>query len=195
VSYHCSVEKEALTEEHELIKGCLRGKEQHRLELYRRYAGKMFPVCKRYAGNVQDAEDFLQESFIRVFDKLGHFGFQGSLEGWIRRIVVTTCINQLRTRKLTMDVDDHPGVEDNNVPDGMSQLSMNELMALIQSLPDGYRAVFNLYAIEGYDHNEIAGMLGITDSTSRSQLAKARKWLKEAYERSNTISAYAKHGS
>lgn len=153
----------------------------------------MFSVAKRYAGHVQDAEDFLQESFIRVFDKLENYAYQGSLEGWIRRIVVTTCINQLRTRKLTLDVEDQPHIEDGHVPDGMQELNVAELMALIASLPVGYRTVFNLYAIEGYDHKEIGALLGITESTSRSQLAKARRWLKEQYERNHTIQEYAKH--
>jgi RNA polymerase sigma-70 factor (ECF subfamily) len=153
----------------------------------------MFPVTKRYAGNVQDAEDFLQEAFIRVFDKLELYAYQGSLEGWIRRIVVTTCINQLRSRKITLDVEDQPHIEDDHVPDGLEELNIAELMALISSLPDGYRSVFNLYAIEGFDHKEIGELLGITESTSRSQLSKARRWLKEQYERNHSIPQYTKH--
>jgi RNA polymerase sigma-70 factor (ECF subfamily) len=156
----------------------------------------MFAVCRRYAGNREDASDFMQEAFIRVFQNLKQFGFNGSLEGWIRRIVVTTCINELRKRKLTMDIDDMPEVQTphTSIHDGMNELEMQELMSLIQGLPAGYRTVFNLFAIEGYDHAEIAGMLGITESTSRSQLVKARRWLKENYERNYKISVYASNG-
>lgn len=109
----------------------------------------------------------------------------------MRRITVNTCLSQLRSRKLTNDLDE--GYDDEtDAPDGLSDLNYQQLLELVQQLPDGYRAVFNLYAIEGYDHKEIAKELGITDSTSRSQLAKARRMLKEKYERTYNIPDYAK---
>lgn len=156
----------------------------------------MFAVCRRYAGNREDAADFMQEAFIKVFQNLKQFGFNGSLEGWIRRIVVTTCINELRKRKLTMDIDDTPEAltPHTSIPNGLNDLEMQELMNLIQGLPAGYRTVFNLYAIEGYDHAGIAEMLCINESTSRSQLVKARRWLIENYERNYKISVYACNG-
>ncbi|MFM9985911.1 MAG: RNA polymerase sigma factor [Flavobacteriales bacterium] len=173
----------ALTDEKTLIHGCVNGLESYRYELYRRYAGKMLAVCKRYAGSKEDAEDYLQESFIKIFDKLNTYQFQGSLEGWIRRVVVHTCLNNLRSRKLYVDIADDAPIKDHNAVDALNAMSEVELMTLVQTLPSGYRTVFNMYAIDGYDHAEIAATLGINEGTSRSQLSKARIWLRNALEK------------
>lgn len=176
-----------MTDERSLIEGCLKGHESYHFELYKRYAGKMLVVCKRYAGNKQEAEDFLQEAFIKVFEKLKTFNHTGSLEGWVRRVVVHTSLNKLRSRKLYADIPDEAPIEDANAPDALNEMSEKELLLLINALPQGYRTVFNMYAIDGYDHAEIAEMLGINEGTSRSQLAKARGWLKDAIAKQKKV--------
>jgi len=180
-----------LTDDRTLVEGCLAGHESYRCELYKRYAGKMFVVCKRYAGSKQEAEDYLQESFIRVFEKLKTFNHAGSLEGWVRRVVVTSCLNLLRSRKIFGDINDAMPVQDTNAPGVLADMEEKELLALVQQLPTGYRTVFNLYAIDGYDHSEIATLLHISEGTSRSQLAKARMNLREAIEKHYNIKGYA----
>jgi RNA polymerase sigma factor (sigma-70 family) len=172
-----------VTDEKSLIEGCLNGYESYRYELYKRYAGKMFVVCKRYSGSREDAQDYLQDSFVRIFAKLDTYNFKGSLEGWIRRVCVHTCLNHLRSRKLYADISEDAPIADLGIPDAMSNMSEAELLQMIQNLPHGYRTVFNLYAIDGYDHGEIAETLGITEGTSRSQLAKARAHLRNALEK------------
>lgn len=172
----------ALTDEKSLIEGCLKGYESYQFELYKRYAGKMMVVCKRYAGSKQEAEDFLQEAFIRIYDKLHTYQFSGSLEGWIRRVVVHTALNKIRSRKRYDDLSEDLPIVDDNAVDAVADLGEKDLMLMIAALPDGYRTVFNMYAIDGYDHAEIAEALGISEGTSRSQLAKARASLRLALE-------------
>lgn len=151
--------------------------------LYARHASRMFAVCLRYARSRPEAEDLLQEGFIRVFGKLIDFRMEGSLEGWIRRIMVHTCINHLRKRSVRNEVLGTDRAPERTIaPTALEDLGQAELMALVQQLPDGYRAVFNLYAIEGYDHAEIASLLGCNEGTSRSQLAKARRALQAGIE-------------
>lgn len=137
----------------------------------------LMSVCRRYVGMAQ-AEDMLQDSFIRIFQYLGQYRFEGSFEGWARRICVNTCIRHIQqSRRLTVeynaDLLPDPPIE----PEALHQLQANELLRLIDQIPDGYRMVFNLNVIEGYAHKEIAEMLGIEESSSRSQLTKARKYL------------------
>lgn len=151
----------------------------------------MLPVCKRYAGSKEDAEDYLQEAFIKIFEKLNLYRFQGSFEGWIRTTVVHVCLNKLRSRKLYADINEESPITDSSAPNGFQNLSEQELLKLIAGLPTGYRTVFNLYAIDGYDHAEIAAMLEITEGTSRSQLAKARMVLRSALTEKKTIYSHA----
>lgn len=164
--------------EQDLVEGCLAADRSSQELLYGRFARRMYAVCLRYARHEQEAQDLLQEGFIRVFQKLSSFRMEGSLEGWIRRIMVHTAINHFR-RKASQQ--ERIGME--HIPEvpvasnAINKLGEQELLALVADLPDGYRHVFNLYAIEGYDHAEIASMLGCGESTSRSQLAKARKML------------------
>jgi RNA polymerase sigma factor (sigma-70 family) len=166
--------------ERELIEGCLRGKKHCEKALFDRFAGKMMAICMRYAPDPADAEDILQESFIRVFEHLPSFRHEGSLEGWIRRIVVTSALKHLRRAKPTQELTVQEDFkESSDVPDAITQLGEQEILRLIGELPHGYRMVFNLFVIEGYRHHEIAELLAIEESTSRSQLVKARKWLQE----------------
>src|SRR5690606_9803177 len=165
--------------EYDLARACQREERSAQEALYARYARRMFAVCLRYARHRAEAEDLLQEGFVRVFDKLDGFRMEGSLEGWIRRIMVHTCINHLRKRSVRDEVLGTDHVQERSVsPEAVANLGQQELMALIGELPAGYRAVFNLCAIEGYNHAEIAALMGFGESTSRSQLAKARQQLK-----------------
>ena len=147
--------------------------------MFQRYAGKMLAVCMRYARHRMEAEDILQDAFVKVFEHIGQFQFKGALEGWIRRIVVNTAIKAYDRKSFT-----HEQIGIDPTWDSASDLQLSDmqlqekdLLNMINQLPDGYRIVFNLYAIEGYSHQEIAEMLGIQESTSRSQLVKARKQL------------------
>jgi RNA polymerase sigma factor (sigma-70 family) len=174
--------------EETLIQGCLRGSVQHQRALYERFAGKMYAVCLRYARTPADAADILQEGFIKVYTKLGQYHFQGSFEGWIRRIMVNTALRTYQRHRYELE---QTGLE--RLPDfpqeadALALLSEAELLGMIGRLPDGYRLVFNLVAIEGYSHAEAAEVLGIQESTSRSQLTKARRWLAEEFDKTSNM--------
>ena len=170
-----------MTEE-QLIKACIKEDAASQKEVFMRFSGRMLGVCNRYARNSADAEDILQDAFIKVFDKIHQFKFEGSFEGWIRKIVVNTALKKYSLRRYEKEVSGYE-VNDRNEsemePSAYSHLSQKELLELINNLPDGYRLVFNLYAIEGFQHDEIAEMLGIQPGTSRSQLVKARNLLQK----------------
>jgi RNA polymerase sigma factor (sigma-70 family) len=171
-----------------LIKGCLSGSAQCQRLLYERYAGKMYAVCLRYARNASDAADMLQDGFLKVFTKLDQYGFQGSFEGWIRRIMVNTALRMYQRQRFDLERSGYEVMPDHPVePDAVANLTETELLDLVSRLPDGYRVVFNLVAIEGYSHAEVGDLLGIQESTSRSQLTKARRWLGEQIELRYTI--------
>lgn len=145
-------------------------------------------VCRRYSRDQKEAEDILQESFIKVFKSIGQYRFEGPLEGWIRRIVVHTALRIIQKKKIHFSaIDDHPETAQSIDAGALSNLGAAELIKLIGSLPDGYRLVFNLYVLEGYDHGEIAAMLNIDNATSRSQLLKARRLLKTQIENLSKI--------
>lgn len=170
--------------EKELIKGCLRDDARCQREVFQRYAGTMMVVCLRYARHRLEAEDLLQEAFIRVFDNLHRFEFKGSFEGWIRRIVINTALKNFQRKQYSQEQIGLEHVpETSQEPVAYTQLGEQELLAMIAKLPEGYRLIFNLYAIEGYSHKEIAEALNIQESTSRSQLLKARKLLQSQIER------------
>ena len=173
--------------ERELVQGCLRGDRRCEEDLYNRCSRRMYAVCLRYARHELEAQDILQEGFIKVFEKLKDFRMEGSLEGWIRRIMVHTAINHYRKKSFQMErsgLDRIP--EEPILATALEELGEKELMAMVAALPEGYRMVFNLYAIEGFDHAEIAGMLGCGESTSRSQLSKARRMLQERINETRT---------
>lgn len=174
--------------EEELINGCIREDKASQYALYQQYAGKMLAVCKRYARTDLEAEDILQEGLIKVFDNISKFRGNGSFEGWIRRIMVNTALKMYRKNSFKNEVigiaEDYDQVSDSTV---MAKMSRDELLKMVQGLPEGYRVVFNLYAIEGFSHAEIAETLGVNEGTSRSQLAKARKWLQKKIQESQEI--------
>ncbi len=176
------MKKRYLYTEKELVEGCRRQNPLHQKGLYQQYYRKMFGVCLRYTDHKDDAEDVLQDGFIKVLKHIKGFKGKGSLEGWIRRIMVHTAIEHYRKRSRYFMVDiDHAG-EVELQADQLSQLSKEELVTMIQALPPGYRTVFNLYVVEGFPHKEIAGMLGISEGTSKSQLSRAKSLLKSQLE-------------
>ena len=164
--------------EAELVRGCIEEKRSFQEALFNRYAPKMLSVCRRYARHELEAEDLLQDAFVRIFDKLGTFRGDGSLEGWIRRIVVHISIRNYRKSSFKNEQFGYDHLPEEPIEEeALSRLNAEELLKMISELPDGYRMVFNMFAIEGYSHAEIAEMIGCGESTSRSQLAKARKML------------------
>ena len=171
-------------DEKKLIQACIKEKKSAQRYLYDLYAPKMYYVCLRYARHELEAQDMLQDGFIKVFDNISNFKSNGSFEGWIRRIMVNTSLNYCRKSSFKQEQIGIEDYQDTIVKSkAVSNLSEKELLAVIQQLPDGYRMVFNLYVIEGYSHKEIGEMLNITESTSRSQLAKSRKWIQNELEK------------
>jgi RNA polymerase sigma-70 factor (ECF subfamily) len=166
--------------ETELIQGCVRGNRDCQQVIFRKYAGKMLALALRYAKHQMEAEDIVQEAFIRVFDHMHTFEHKGSFEGWIKRIVINVALKNFSRKRFSQE---QIGIDqDFDAPvEAPADLLMGaqEILDMVKELPDGYRVVFNLYAIEGYNHKEIADMLGIQESTSRSQLVKARKLLQQ----------------
>ncbi len=159
----------------------LQNTEESNTKLYKDFAAKMYGVCLRFAGNKMDADDILQEGFIKVFKNLSEFKNKGSFEGWIRRIMVNTAINFHKRRKRISSTEETDWLELSQSVDAdvFSILSQAELLNMIQELPNGYRTVFNLNVVEGYTHKEIAEMLNISDNTSKSQLVRARRILQK----------------
>jgi RNA polymerase sigma factor (sigma-70 family) len=169
-----------MTEE-AILHGCLKNEAAAQRELYNRYSPKMLAVCYRFAHNREDAEDMLQEGFIKVFSQMHTFQNKGAFEGWIRRIIVHTCINNLKKNKRfneSLDIVHAHGVQvrEESVP---SIVQAKQVVECIRILPIGYRTVLNLYAIEGYSHKEISDMLDIEESTSRSQYTRAKQMLED----------------
>jgi RNA polymerase sigma factor (sigma-70 family) len=177
-----------MTEE-AILKGCLQNDPVAQRELYNRYSPKMLSVCYRFAHNREDAEDMLQEGFIKIFSQMHTFGNRGAFEGWIRRIIVHTCINILKKNKKfneSVDIIHATGamVREESVP---SIVQAKQIVECIRMLPIGYRTVLNLYALEGYSHREIGMMLDIEESTSRSQYTRAKAMLEEILVRKKII--------
>ncbi len=169
-----------MTEE-ALLQGCLQNNAVAQKQLYEKYSNKMLAVCYRYAHNREDAEDMLQEGFIKVFTQIHTFANRGALEGWIRRIMVHTCINNLKKNKkfnesVEMIHATSFHVREESIP---SIVQAKQVVECICLLPVGYRTVLNLYAIEGFSHKEISHMLGVEESTSRSQYTRAKAMLEE----------------
>lgn len=179
-----NTESNPIPSENDLIKGCLDGNGQMQQILYDRFASKMYGVCLRYAGNEEDANDILQEGFIKVFKNLGKFRSEGSFEGWVRRIFINSAIEQYRKKVKLYNVSEvyENTVEDKSI-NALDMLATKDVMNIINELSPGYKAVFNLHVVEGYSHQEIAQMLGINEGTSKSQLARAKGVLKKIIEK------------
>jgi RNA polymerase sigma factor (sigma-70 family) len=177
-----------MTEE-AILQGCLKNHAAAQKELYNRYSPKMLAVCYRFAHNREDAEDMLQEGFIKVFLQIHTFQSKGAFEGWVRRIIVHTCINHLKKNKRFNESVDliQAGsvmIREESIP---SIVQAKQIVDCIRLLPVGYRTVLNLYAIEGYSHKEIAAMLDVEESTSRSQYTRARQMLEEILIKKNLM--------
>lgn len=167
-----------LSESH-LIENCINGDRKSQKGMYDKFSGKMFAICLRYSKNQMDAEDILQEGFVKLFNNLNRFRGEGSFEGWVRRIFVNTAIEHIRRKNMNTAVGE--GLE-NSIADkrqsALDNLYEKDLIKTSRTLSDGYRTVFNMYAVEGYSHKEIAGQLGITESTSKSQFSRAKALLR-----------------
>jgi RNA polymerase sigma-70 factor, ECF subfamily len=163
-------------EEKELIQLAVDNNRHAQQKIYSKFSGKMLSVCRQYIKDLHQAEDIMITAFMKVFTSLKNFEHKGSFEGWIRRIMVNECISFIRVQKQVKFIEDENYAEEsfNNIE---SQFSVEDIQFLIDNLPDGYKMVFNLYAIEGFKHQEIAQMLGINEGTSKSQLSHARKML------------------
>lgn len=175
-----STERNQTISESDLILGCINGDRRTQEELYRRFSPKMYAVCLRYSGNTEEAEDILQEGFVKVFKKISSFRSEGSFEGWLRRIFVNTAIEHFRRKQYLQPVTE----KEENTIEGkylsvLDGLAEKDIMALIRQLSPGYRTVFNMYVVEGYTHKEIGDMLGISEGTSKSQLSRAKVILQD----------------
>jgi len=167
-----------------IIEGCVQEKRKAQYMLYQHFASPMLSLCMRYCRNRMEAEDVLQEGFIKIFQKISTFRQSGSLEGWVRRIMINQAINHLKAKKMLF-LDTDPQALGNWIPDegpteqGEQRYKLEVLMEAIQTLPPGYKVVFNLYVFEGYSHKEIAEELEISENTSKSQLSRARNYLRK----------------
>lgn len=163
-----------------MIEGCVKQDRLCQQKLYELYHKKFYAICLRYTKEIEEAEDMLQEGFVKIFFNIKQFTGSGSFEGWMKRIIINTAIEFYRKKVIMYPVTDFEP-EEGTSPEGEVQIELqaNDLLKMIQELPTGYRTVFNLYAIEGYSHKEIAEMLGISEGTSKSQLARARVILQQ----------------
>lgn len=165
----------------QICEGCIRGEPASQKALYDRFARQMMAVCMRYARNGEQAQDILQDGFVKVFQKISSYRGDGPLGGWIARTMVNTALDHIRREKhydrsVDLTEAEYLAQEESTA---VSKLSTQELMEIIQALPPGYRSVFNMFAIEGYSHKEIANELGVTENTSKSQFMKAKAYLRK----------------
>jgi len=175
------------TNEQKLVRQCLKGDSRAQRELYDRFCGQMLGVCRRYVKTIEDAEEVLSNAFIKVFSRLDQFKAEGNLGGWIRRIMINESLNYIRYQKnlfVEVEEENHSSLSHESLND---QWEAEHLMMMINELPLGYRTVFNLYAVEGYSHKEIGDMLDISENTSKSQLSKARKALRDKLDKNELL--------
>lgn len=171
--------------EQELLAGCIHGNADCQRMLFQQYYGKMLALCRRYASNEDEAKDFLQEGFIKIFDNLRSYRGESSLQTWMSRVMINNAITQYNKVKKhhtfrSLEPEDETDIaNETEAIDELEQVDMNALLNIMQQLPVGYRTVLNLYAMEGYSHKQIADLLGIAEGTSKSQLSKARQLLKQ----------------
>jgi RNA polymerase sigma-70 factor (ECF subfamily) len=163
----------------QLIKGCVNGDHRSQKLLYETYSSRLYAVCLRYMSSREEAQDVLQDSFVKIFNKIGSYNFEGAFEGWLRRVVVNTALEQLRRNKHKFEERFEEFEPDTNfvTNEAEGKIEVEALMKSLQSLAIGYRTVFNLYVVEGFTHAEIANQLGMSEATSKSQLSRAKKIL------------------
>jgi RNA polymerase sigma-70 factor (ECF subfamily) len=180
-----------MQEESALVAQCIKGDRAAQHELYQRFASQMMVVSMRYCKSREDAEDVLQEAFVKIFNSLEKFRGESSIKYWIKRIVINTALNHHRKKVYLyphLDIEEVHDIGDDDVE--ITNYNYRDLLNIIQSLPQGCQAIFNLYAIEGYKHKEIAEMLDISEGTSKSQYARARSLIKELITETGEV----KHG-
>jgi RNA polymerase sigma factor (sigma-70 family) len=181
-----------LIPDEEIIHGCKKGNRKAQQELFRKFSARMFGVCLRYSPSREDAEDLLHDGFVKVFDKIGSFKAESSLETWMSRVFVNEAISRIRKNKtrggdwLTLD-ESHYNSADDEDDEVEADLNVEEVMDAVQRLPDKYRLIINLYAIEGKTHREIAELLGIVPGASKSQLSRARAMLRDILKSNNSL--------
>ena len=166
----------------ELVKACIQNSASAQKVLFDKYSGRMMTVCLRYADDSLEAQDILQDGFIKVFNSIKSFHYEGSLEGWIKRIVINTALDNYRKnkkRRYALELDSEDAIEIHEEDNIVEGITSKYLLDLIQKLPEGYRVVFNMFALEGYSHKEIAEQLGISINTSKSQYSRARAFLQK----------------
>lgn len=176
--------------EEKIVDGCISGKRRAQNQLYQKYAPGMLGVCLRYSKNLTEAEDILQEGFIKVFKNIKNFRKEGSFEGWIRRIIINSAITHINKNKISfkeIDEDKMDFPEQTETNETFAPVSQEVLLHLIQNMPEGYKMVLNLFVFEGYSHREISETLNISENTSKSQLSKARKYLKNKLKELNKV--------
>ena len=173
----------------ELVLRCIRKESQAQEYLFKFFSGRMLGLCARYTDNIEEAEDIMQEGFVKIFQKIESFRNQGSLEGWMKRIMINTALDNFRKNKnfrYSIDIDtiEYTAETNHHV---LESIGAKDLLNLIKTMPKGFRTVFNLYAIEGYAHKEIGDMLGISESTSKSQYSRARVYLQKILQTEKAI--------
>jgi RNA polymerase sigma-70 factor (ECF subfamily) len=172
-------------DEENILKGCREGKRIAQKQLYDKYVSLMLAICLRYSKSRDEAEDLLQEGFLKIFQNINTYRKHGSLEGWIKRIMINHALNQYKKNRKIPFAEDVDSINENEILSVHEEVENNEpvpaetLLAMIQSLPEGYRMVFNLYVFEGYSHREIAEAINFSENTSKTQLMKARRQLQE----------------
>lgn len=178
-----------LYEENDLIKRCVKKDRKAQKLLYDRYSPLMLSLCIRYVRSADVAQDVLQDGFVKVFTKISEFRFQGSFEGWLRRIFVTTALELLRKNDVLSFAEDITEIdrEVDSSSNVIDSITANEILQLVSELPEGYRTVFNLFAVEGYSHKEIASILNVTETTSCTQFLRARKALQSKIKNIYTL--------
>ena len=169
-----------MSDEKDIVAGCIKGKAAAQRRLYDRYSRLLLGVCNRYTSNIEEAEDVLQEGFVKIFLNMKEFKGEGSLLAWMRKIMINTAITHYHRMRKHWYHNDLEEIRETRLDDHTweeTEFSHEELYKIIHQMPDGYRVVFNLYAVEGYKHREIADILSIDENTSKSQYSRARRWL------------------
>jgi RNA polymerase sigma factor (sigma-70 family) len=170
-----------------ILKGCREGRRTAQKQLYEKYVSPMLAICLRYSKSRDEAEDLLQEGFLKIFHNINTFRKQGSLEGWIKRIMINHALNHYKKNRKIPFAEDVDEINENEIlffeeeTENIEPVPPEKLLAMVQSLPEGYRMVFNLYVFEGYSHKEIAEVLNFSENTSKTQLLKARRQLQKKY--------------
>lgn len=172
-----------------MVAGCRLGDRGSQKSLYEKFAPLLFSICRRYSPDDETAKDYLQDAFIRIFEKIGDLKSDDALVGWMKRVAVTIVLERIRRSKRMVYTEDYAGYdrEDEKVADALSAMQKTEIMQLISGMPEGYRTVLNLYSIDGYSHAEIGEILGISEQGSRSQLSRAKRYLMQKLKESGML--------